>query len=108
MERSRQGYTMRWRIGLDPVTLCFWIVQGSSLLRFHPLIRSCARICGREWSLVFGLERRVTSLLKRGRSGNEMGCLTSYLLLGKSTALGLSCSVGESAVMMPISTAEMG
>lgn len=37
-----------------------------------------------------------------------MDCLTSYLLLGKSTALGLSCSVGESAVMMPISTAEMG
>lgn len=64
--------------------------------------------CGREWSLVFGLERRVTSLLKRGGSGTEMDCLTSYLLLGKSIALGLSCSVGESAVMMPISTAEMG
>ena len=58
------------------------------LLKFYPLIRPFARICDRQCRLAFGLESRVTILLKRGRNGDKMSCLSlSYTLLGRSQFL---------------------
>ena len=79
------------------------------LLKFYPLIRPFARICDRQCSLAFGLESRVTILLKRGRNGDKMSCLSlSYTLLGVTISLHLSASVGKIVTEMPISTTEMG
>ena len=108
---SKQGYVTWWRSPgyCDSPHLDY--LGEFQLLKFHPLIRSFARICGRECSLVFGLESRVTILLKRGRSGDEVSGLSLTFLraAGQSTiSLDLSVSEGKIAVAMPIPPVEMG
>ena len=108
---SKQGYVTWWRSPGYCDSPHLGYLGEFQLLKFHPLIRSFARICGRECSLVFGLESRVTILLKRGRSGDEVSGLSLTFLraAGQSTiSLDLSVSEGKIAVAMPIPPVEMG